>query len=67
MANKISLSIRWKVFIIPGVALIALGLLALVGISTISNQNRVLDQITRISSAKATEALQLSRAFEQAH
>ncbi|KJV08366.1 hypothetical protein VZ95_18270 [Elstera litoralis] len=35
--------------------------------STISNQNRVLDQITRISSAKATEALQLSRAFEQAH
>lgn len=67
MASKISLSIRWKVFVIPGVALIALGLLALVGISTISDQNRVLDQITHVSSAKATEALQLSRAFEQTH
>ena len=67
MASQISLSIRWKVSIIPGVALVALVLLALVGISTISDQNRVLDQITHVSSAKATEALKLSRAFEQTH
>ncbi len=67
VARKISLSIRWKVFFIPGVALVALGLLAVLGITTISEQNRVLDQITHVSSAKATEALQLSRAFEQTH
>ncbi len=67
MASQISLSIRWKVSIIPGVALVALALLAFVGMSTISDQNRVLTQITHVSSAKATEALKLSRAFEQAH
>jgi len=67
VVKKIYLSIRWKVFVIPSVALVTLGLLAIVGLSTISSQNRALNLITGVSNAKATEALQLSRAFEQTH
>lgn len=62
-----SLSIRIKIILIAASALLALIVLALVGIRTISSQNQSLSDVVGLDVAKAAQAVALSRSFEQGH